>query len=61
MFNGVKTSEFWVTAFIIAGSVITELTNENVLPPKFAGLAASIAAGAYAISRGIKKAGTGGR
>jgi hypothetical protein len=60
MFNGLKTTEFWVTAFVVVGTVITSLTSENLIPGKYAGLAVGIAAGAYAISRGLKKMGSGG-
>lgn len=58
--TGWKTTEFWFTALVTVGSIVTELSHLNVLPPKYAGLAAGIAAGAYAISRGLKKAGAPG-
>lgn len=61
MSSGYKTTEFWVTVFILVGGVVTELTSENIIPGKYAGLAMAIAAGAYAISRGLKKQGTGGK
>lgn len=60
MFNGAKTTEFLLTVTVVGGSILTELSHVNVLPPKYAGLAAALAAGLYAVGRGIKKSGTGG-
>ena len=60
MFNGFKTSEFVVTAAIIVGVILTSLTSANVFPEKYAGLAAAIAAAAFAVSRGLKKSGPSG-
>jgi hypothetical protein len=58
--TGWKTTEFWLTLTVVGGSVLTELSHVNILPPKYAGLAAAVAAGLYAVGRGIKKAGAGG-
>lgn len=52
---GWKTSEFWVTAFVILGAVVTQLSSLNVLPQRFVGIAVTVATAAYAISRGIAK------
>jgi hypothetical protein len=60
MSTGWKTTEFWLTATVVGGSVLTELSRVNILPPKYAALAAAISAGLYAIGRGLKKSGTGG-
>lgn len=56
MKSGWKTTEFWVTLFVTIGTAVTSLSQLNVFPPRYAALAAGIAAGAYAISRGIAKA-----
>jgi hypothetical protein len=58
--TGWKTTEFWITAFVTVGASVTELSHLNFFPPKYAALAAAISAGAYALSRGIKKSKTGG-
>lgn len=52
---GYKTTEFWVTVFAIGGLVVTQLSATNVLPVKYGALAAAIASGLYAISRGLAK------
>lgn len=55
--SGWKTTEFWVTVSFDAALAITNLTSINILPPKYAVLAAGVANGLYAISRGIAKYG----
>ena len=50
---GYKTTEFWVTVLTIAGLVIASIA--TTLPPKQAAMAASVAAAAYAIARGLAK------
>lgn len=55
MRRGWKTSEFWISAFVVLGIVLTSATSINVLPGKWAEIASAIAAGAYAISRGLAK------
>lgn len=55
--SGWKTTEFWVTVSFDGALVVTQLTSTNLLPPKYATLAAGIANGLYAISRGIAKYG----
>jgi hypothetical protein len=57
MRKGWQTTEFWISALVIAGVVLTSLSSINVLPPKYGSLAAGIAAAAYAISRGLAKLG----
>ena len=55
MSSGVKTTEFWVTAFVILGTVLDSLKGN--LSSEWAAVAGSIAAGAYAVSRAIAKRG----
>lgn len=55
MRRGWKTTEFWVTALVIAGVVLTQISSANVLPEKYATLAAGLAAAGYGISRGLAK------
>jgi len=50
---GYKTSEFWITALIVAGLVISAATTP--LSPKWAAIGASASGAAYAISRGLAK------
>ena len=50
---GWKTTEFWVTAFSIAGLVVSSAA--STLSPKYAAIGASVSAAAYAISRGLAK------
>lgn len=52
---GWKTSEFWVSVLLIGGLELSQLTSINVLPTKYAGLAASATAAAYALARGLAK------
>lgn len=51
--TGYRTTEFWVSALTIAGLVIASLATS--LPPRYAAIGASVAAGLYAISRGLAK------
>lgn len=50
---GQKTTEFLVTVCIIVGAVAFAIADK--LPPRYAAIAASVSAGAYAISRGLAK------
>ena len=50
---GYKTTEFYVALLVIGGSTLTTLAGN--LPDKYAALASSIAAGLYALSRGLAK------
>ena len=52
---GIKTTEFWAMVFIDAAAAVTQLSSVNVLPQKYAALAAGIATGLYAVGRGIAK------
>lgn len=51
--SGYKTSEFWVTAAMIAG--LTFSSAALSLSPKYAAIGASISASFYAFSRGLAK------
>ncbi len=53
MKSGWKTSEFWVSFFVIIGSTAAVLMDH--LDPKYAVIASSISSLAYAISRGLSK------
>lgn len=53
--RGWKTSEFYVTALVIAGIVLTSVSSVDVLPTKWAKITAAATAAAYAISRGLAK------
>jgi hypothetical protein len=55
---GWRTTEFWVTVLVILGSVVASATSN--LSPRSASLGATVAAGLYALSRGISKTGGGG-
>lgn len=50
---GYKTTEFWVTALATAGALIGSIS--GALPGNAGVIGASIAAGCYAISRGLAK------
>lgn len=50
---GWKTSEFWVTTFMVGGLVISAAATS--LSPKWAAVGAGISASAYTISRGLAK------
>jgi len=50
---GIRTTEFWVTAIVIAGSALDALAGS--LPDRYAGVAAAVASGLYALSRGLAK------
>ena len=47
------TSEFWVAVAAVAGS----LTGVLPIPPEYEGVVAAVVTAAYAISRGLAKAG----
>ena len=51
---GYKTTEFAVTVLTIVGLLVSALAEH--LTPHYAAFASSVAAGAYALSRGIAKA-----
>jgi hypothetical protein len=57
MRRGWKTTEFWVTAFVIAGIILTSVAGVNLLPGKYRAVAAALAASSYTISRGLAKFG----
>ena len=50
---GYKTTEFYIAILTIIGATIAALAGD--LSPKYATLAASISAAAYAIARGLAK------
>lgn len=50
---GYKTTEFWVTSLATAGALIGSLS--GLLPGNAGVIGAAIAAGCYAISRGLVK------
>jgi hypothetical protein len=50
---GWKTTEFWATLVLDLGAVAAAAG--DVLPDKYAALAATVATAAYAISRGLAK------
>mgnify|MGYP001611991428 CR=1 FL=1 len=52
-----KTSEWWITVFATVGSIATAAV--GLVPVTAAATVAAIATGAYAISRGLSKAGNG--
>ena len=52
---GYKTTEFLVSVLTALGALLASLVGE--LSPKYAALASAISLGAYAISRGLTKAG----
>jgi hypothetical protein len=55
---GVRTTEFWLTIAIDVAAFAAALS--NVLPDRYAALAASASTGLYTLSRGIAKGGAGG-
>ena len=55
MKTGYKTTEFWVTVLAILASVL--VASDDLLEPKYSGIAAAIASGMYAISRSLAKRG----
>ena len=55
MKTGYKTTEFWVTVLAILASVL--VASDDILEPRWSGLAASLASGLYAISRSLAKRG----
>lgn len=50
---GWKTSEFWVTAFSVAGLFASSAALS--LAPKYAAIGAAVSVSAYSISRGLAK------
>lgn len=50
---GWKTTEFWITALVVAGGIIAAF--KDLLPPKWALICAAFSQAAYAISRGLSK------
>jgi hypothetical protein len=52
---GVKTTEFWLTLAVSAGSVIAALA--SALPARYAGIATAVSIGLYALGRGQAKSG----
>ena len=52
---GYKTTEFIVTVCLIVGAVAFAIADK--LPARYAAIAASISAGAYAVARGLAKVG----
>lgn len=56
MKTGYRTTEFWITLLAIVGLVVSSAA--TALSPRFAAIGASVAAAAYAISRGLAKLNT---
>lgn len=54
---GWKTTEFYITAFMVAGGVFGAF--KDVLPPKWALIAAAMSVAAYNIARALTKSGAG--
>lgn len=52
---GVQTTEFLVTALTAVGAVVASAA--DVLPARYAAIAAAVSTGLYAISRGLAKLG----
>lgn len=50
---GYRTTEFWVSVLTIVGVLVAALS--DALPPRYAAIASSVAATAYAVSRGLAK------
>ena len=50
---GYKTTEFLVAALVIVGQLVAALAGD--LSPHWAAIASSVAAGLYALSRGLAK------
>ena len=50
---GYKTTEFLISVATIIGAVAFAIADK--LPPRYAAIASAIAAGAYAVSRGLAK------
>lgn len=55
---GIRTSEFWLSLAVAVGAVVADIG--NVLPDRYAAIAATVSAGLYALSRGWAKSGNGG-
>lgn len=53
MKSGYLTTEFWISAVAIIGLLVAALA--DALPPRYAAIATSVAAAAYALSRGLAK------
>lgn len=58
MKSGYKTTEFWVTALTAGSAVVGTLA--KVIPGSGGIIAAAIAGGLYAVSRGLAKLTNGG-
>lgn len=52
---GYKTTEFYITLLTIGALILTEVSSANLLPLKYASLAAALASAGYAIARGLAK------
>ena len=52
---GWKTTEFWVSSLTTAGMLLG--TFAGFIPAQYSAIAGALSAGAYAISRGLTKAG----
>lgn len=50
---GYKTTEFWLTLATQVGALVSTVSDN--LPPKYAAIAATVAAVGYALSRGLAK------
>jgi hypothetical protein len=50
---GYKTTEFAVAVATIIGTVLFSVADK--LPPRYAAMASAVAAGSYAVSRGLAK------
>jgi hypothetical protein len=50
---GWQTTEFWVTVLVVVGDVVGALTQH--IPTQYTGIASAVAAGLYAVSRGLAK------
>lgn len=55
---GYRTTEAWATGAVIAGSVVASIAGN--LPDKYAAMASAVAAGLYAVGRGLAKGGGSG-
>jgi hypothetical protein len=55
MRRGWGTTEFWAALAVGLGSLAASI--EGSLPPRYAAIAAAVAAGCYALARGLAKVG----
>jgi hypothetical protein len=53
---GYRTTEFWITLLSVLGAIV--MASRELLSAPDAAIAASIAAGLYAVSRGLAKLNT---